>query len=101
MTCALTAGQVYCSTKTTSLKVPCTTTYQIPGPTVWSGAWPDTTKVEVGPQLGPSTATPWSRWISKSVVTSATIVGGSAQVVGTSTYQASWSANYVTPTPVA
>ncbi|KAK4445394.1 endoglucanase B [Podospora aff. communis PSN243] len=93
---------VYCSTKTTSLKVPCTTTYQIPGPTVWSGAWPDTTSVALGPQVGPETATPWSRWISRSVVTSATLNGRSvAQVLGTSTYQASWSAAYVTPTPVA
>lgn len=92
---------VYCSTKTTSLKVPCTSTYQIPGPTVWSGAWPDTTWVDVGPRSGPATATPWSRWITNSVVTSATIVGGSAKVIGTSTYQAEWSTTYATPTPAA
>ncbi|KAK3342113.1 endoglucanase B [Lasiosphaeria hispida] len=92
---------VYCSTKTTSLKVPCTTTYQIPGPTVWSGAWPETTKVELGPVTGATTATLWSSWISKSVVTSATYVGSSPQIVATSTYQASWSAKYAAPTPVA
>ncbi|KAK5651313.1 hypothetical protein OQA88_12609 [Cercophora sp. LCS_1] len=92
---------VYCSTKTTSLLAPCTTEYKIPGPTVWSGAWPETTAVSVGPISGPNTATLWSSWIQKSVVTSATFVGNSPVIVATSTYKASWSANYVAPTQAA
>ncbi|KAK0612535.1 glycosyl hydrolase family 61-domain-containing protein [Bombardia bombarda] len=93
---------VYCSTKTTPLAAPCTTTYQIPGPTVWSGAWPETTPVEVGAvEGGVVTAGLWSSWISRSVVTSATFVGSSPRVVATSTYTASWSARYMAPTAAA
>ncbi|KAK0717308.1 glycosyl hydrolase family 61-domain-containing protein [Lasiosphaeria miniovina] len=89
---------IYCSTKTT-LTTPCaTTTYQIP---VWSGAWAETTAVPLGPISGVSTATLWSSWIVKSVVTSATYVGNVPHVVATSTYEASWSAHYVAPTAVA
>ncbi|KAK3695655.1 endoglucanase B [Podospora appendiculata] len=88
---------IYCSTKTT-VTTPCATTYQIPGPTVWSGAWPETTQVELGPISGVSTATRWSSWISKSIVTTATFDGNAPKVVATSTYTASWSAKYVAPT---
>ncbi|KAK3372067.1 endoglucanase B [Podospora didyma] len=94
---------VYCSTKTTLTTACATTTYEIPGPTVWSGAWPETTSVNVGPISGVSIVTLWSSWISKSVVTSATYVAGSSSphIIATSTYSASWSADYVAPTAAA
>ncbi|KAI2627796.1 glycosyl hydrolase family 61-domain-containing protein [Hypoxylon sp. NC1633] len=87
---------VYCSTKTTTT-APCTTTYQIPGPTVWSGAWPDTPSVQLGAMTGVTKATSWNSWIVKSVVTSAS----AGRVLGTSTYQAQWSTTYHAPTPTA
>ncbi|KAI0380530.1 hypothetical protein F5Y04DRAFT_257579 [Hypomontagnella monticulosa] len=87
---------VYCSTKTTTT-APCTTTYQIPGPTVWSGAWPDTASVELGAMTGITKATSWDTWIVKSVVTSAS----AGKTLGTSTYQAQWSTTYHAPTPTA
>jgi len=91
---------VYCSTKTSPLPTtPCITTYQIPGPTVWSGAWPTTQAVELGPIKGPTTAEKPRTWIQKSIVTSGTYVGASASILGTSTYQATWSATYQTPAP--
>ncbi|KAK3331313.1 endoglucanase B [Apodospora peruviana] len=93
---------VYCSTdKTRTATAPCTTTYQIPGPTVWSGAWPDTTQVAVGPVSGEVKNTRWNSWITKSVVTTATFVGNTPMVIATSTYTASWSARYVAPTAAA
>ncbi|KAK4182466.1 family 61 putative glycoside hydrolase [Podospora australis] len=93
---------IYCSTEVAP-KLPCTdaSTYQIPGPTVWSGAWPETTQVPLGPVSGETTATRWSSWIQQSVVTTATFVGTSPVVVATSTYKASWSATYAAPTPTA
>jgi lytic cellulose monooxygenase (C1-hydroxylating) len=94
---------IYCSTETltgTSSPAPCPTDYEIPGPTVWSGAWAETTQVPLGDVVGGTTATPWSTWIQKSVVTSATFEDRKdVTVVGTSTYEASWSSVYVTPTP--
>ncbi|KAJ9160527.1 Endoglucanase B [Coniochaeta hoffmannii] len=95
---------IYCSTKTKPT-VPCTSslvgTYPIPGPTVWSGAWPDTTAVELGPVSGETTAPRWSSWVQRSVVTSATFVGNQVQVVTTSAYSATWSSVYQTPAPTA
>ncbi|KAK4224913.1 family 61 putative glycoside hydrolase, partial [Podospora fimiseda] len=93
---------IYCSTNTRAT-APCTTTYQIPGPTVWSGAWPETTQVAVGPIFGEVTAPRWSSWISNSVVSSATFVGNPATPVVTavSTYSASWSLKYNAPMPTA
>jgi cellulase len=76
-------------------------TLPILGPTVWSGAWAETTEVELGPVSGDTTAPIWSSWIEKSIVTSATIVGNSAKVVATSSYVATWPTTYVTPTPQA
>ncbi|KAF2836998.1 lytic polysaccharide monooxygenase [Patellaria atrata CBS 101060] len=89
---------IYCSTKT-KITAPCTLTYEIPGPTVWSGAYPDTTAVEVGPVSGATAKQPWSSWIIKSVVTSATYSGTKAFATATSVYTASWSSVYQTPTP--
>jgi cellulase len=92
---------VYCSTETKTYTTPtpsCTTSYIIPGPTVWSGAWVDTTKVNVPPAAAPTTHVPWSTWIVNSVVTSATYVDKAAPtVVGTSVYTASWGTVYETP----
>lgn len=93
------ATQVYCSTETTRT-TSCTTTYPIPGPTVWSGAWAETTSVPRGDITGETSHTPWSTWIKKSVVTSATYTTTkSITVVGTSTYEADWSSTYQTPAP--
>ncbi|ORY08955.1 endoglucanase B [Clohesyomyces aquaticus] len=90
---------VYCSTETTRTTA-CTTTYPIPGPTVWSGAWADTTSVPLNSVTGITTATAWSTWIKNSVVTSATFTDKkSLTVMGTSTYHASWSSTYQTPAP--
>lgn len=77
------------------------TEYIIPGPTVWSGAWPETTGVSVGPVKGVTTATPWSTWIgTDSVVTKATYVDVKSQtIVETQKYTAAWSETYATPTP--
>ncbi len=77
----------------------CITTYQIPGPTVWSGAWTQTTSIALSAPTGPTANTRWSSWIQKSVVTSATFTESSAQVLGTSTYQPAWSSEYQTPAP--
>ena len=98
--------QVYCSTETKKPKTsttPCVTDYIIPGPTVWSGAWPETTAVSVGPVTGVTTATAWSTWIgTDSVVTSATFADVKSQtIVGSSKYTASWSDTYATPTATA
>jgi cellulase len=98
--------QVYCSTETKKPKTsttPCVTDYVIPGPTVWSGAWPETTAVSVGPVTGVTTATAWSTWIgTDSVVTSATFANVKSQtIVGSSKYTASWSDTYATPTATA
>ncbi|KAF1960331.1 endoglucanase B [Byssothecium circinans] len=93
---------VYCSTETKSRTTggPCVTTYPIPGPTIWTGAWAETTAVSVGPVSGATTAAPWSTWIQKSVVTSATFSDRkTVTVVGTSTYEAKWSTTYQTPAP--
>jgi cellulase len=116
--------QVYCSTKTKPT-VPCTSslvgTYPIPGeilsprcvslvsstygifvgPTVWTGAWPDTTAVELGPIVGETTAPRWSSWVQRSVVTSATFEGNQAKVVATSVYTPTWSSVYTAPTATA
>ncbi|KAF2740634.1 endoglucanase B [Polyplosphaeria fusca] len=92
---------IYCSTdkkRAATATVPCTTTYPIPGPTVWSGAWAETTSVPLGEVSAPTKATPWSTWIKSSVVTSATFTDRkSVTVVGTSTYAAHWSEAYQTP----
>jgi cellulase len=94
-------AQVYCSTETKKPKTsttPCATEYVIPGPTVWSGAWPETTKVSVGLPTGVTTHVPWSTWIVNSVVTSAVFSDVASQtVVGTSTYTAHWGDVYQTP----
>ncbi|KAI4919520.1 hypothetical protein J4E90_001655 [Alternaria incomplexa] len=97
---------VYCSTETKKPKTsttPCVTDYVIPGPTVWSGAWAETTAVPVGPVDGVTTATAWSTWIgTDSVVTSATFADVKSQtIVGSSKYTASWSDTYATPTATA
>ena len=68
------------------------------GPTVWSGAWSDTTAVEVGPISGVQKAPRWSSWIQRSIVTTASFVDNSAEVVATSRYEAAWSTTYATPT---
>jgi cellulase len=69
---------------------------------VWSGAWPETTSVSVGAVTGVTTHVPWSTWIVKSVVTSASYTDVASQtVLGSSAYTATWSAAYVTPTPDA
>ncbi|KAF2280601.1 endoglucanase B [Westerdykella ornata] len=91
---------VYCSTETpkTPRATPCTTRYPIPGPTVWTGAWADTTSVPRGPIEGPTTHTSWSTWIRTSTVTSASYTDKkSISVVGTSVYTPSWSTTYQTP----
>ncbi|KAI0886624.1 glycosyl hydrolase family 61-domain-containing protein [Annulohypoxylon maeteangense] len=75
--------------------VPCPTTYQIPGPPVWTGAWPETTQVKVGEMKGPINATSWDTWIIDSVVTSAS----AGRVLGSATYQQQWSTTYHTPMP--
>ncbi|KAE8822360.1 hypothetical protein HRS9139_10381 [Pyrenophora teres f. teres] len=98
--------RVYCSTETAKPKTsttPCVTDYVIPGPTVWSGAWPETTSISVGPIKGVTTATAWSTWIgTDSVVTSATYSDVKGQTIaGTWKYTASWSDTYVTPTATA
>ncbi|KAF1940799.1 endoglucanase B [Clathrospora elynae] len=97
---------IYCSTETAKPKTsttPCVTDYIIPGPTVWSGAWPQTTPVSVGPVTGATTATPWSTWIgTDSVVTSVTFVDVKSQtVVGSEKYTATWSEVYETPSATA
>jgi lytic cellulose monooxygenase (C1-hydroxylating) len=96
---------IYCSTdkkRAATATVPCTTTYPIPGPTVWSGAWPTTTEPSLGEVQSPTTATPWSTWIKSSVVTSATFTDRkSVTVVGTSVYTASWSTAWETPAAVS
>ncbi len=69
------------------------------GPTVWSGAWPTTESVELGPVTGVTAASSWSSWIQKSVVTSGTYVDNTVQVLGSSTYEAAWSSAYETPAP--
>ncbi|USP76473.1 glycoside hydrolase family 61 protein [Curvularia clavata] len=97
---------IYCSTETrkpTTSTTPCVTDYVIPGPTVWSGAWPETTAVAVGPIKGVTTATPWSTWIgTNSVVTSVTYVDPRSQtIVGSSKYTATWSETYASPTATA
>ncbi|KAF2035320.1 endoglucanase B [Setomelanomma holmii] len=96
---------VYCSTETKkplTSTTPCVTDYIIPGPTVWSGAWPETTAVSVGPVDGITTHRSWSTWIgTNSVVTSVQYTDVASQtVVGTSVYTASWSSVYATPTAV-
>ncbi|KAF2872402.1 endoglucanase B [Massariosphaeria phaeospora] len=79
---------------------PCRTAYEIPGPTVWSGAWQETTSAPAGEITGGSTAPLWSTWIKQSVVTSATFADrASPTVVGTSTFSAQWSSTYQTPAP--
>ena len=70
------------------------------GPTVWSGAWSDTTAPSLGAISGDTTVTRWSSWIQRSVVTSATFDGNQAKVVSTSTYTATWPTTYVAPTAV-
>jgi cellulase len=96
---------IYCSTETkkaTTSTTPCATEYTIPGGTVWSGAWPETTALPLEEVSGVTTATPWSTWIVNSVVTSATYTDkASLTVVGSSTYTAKWSAAYQTPAPTA
>ncbi|KAI2479051.1 Glycoside hydrolase family 61 protein [Pyrenophora tritici-repentis] len=97
---------VYCSTETVkprSSTTSCVTDYVIPGPTVWSGAWPETTAMSVGPVKGVTTATAWSTWIgTDSMVTSATYSDVKSQtIVGTSKYTASWSKAYATPPATA
>ncbi|KAF2848020.1 lytic polysaccharide monooxygenase [Plenodomus tracheiphilus IPT5] len=94
---------VYCSTQTkkaTTSPTPCVTEYMIPGPTVWEGAWPETTVVSIGPIKGLTTATPWSTWIgTDSTLTSVTYADVKSQtIMGSKIYTASWSAVYSTPT---
>lgn len=96
LSCLLTESKVYCSTKTKTT-APCTTTYVIPGPTVWSGAWAETPEVDVGPVTGLTKPTPWNTWIQKSIVTSGTLDGQVLKVDGTSVYSASWPAATATP----
>lgn len=96
----LTSKKVYCSTKTT-VTVPCTTDYEIPGPTVWSGAWDETTDVEVGPTTGAARISEWATWIQEGVVTSGVWDGESVEVLGTSSYVPSWSTEYQAPEPTA
>ncbi|KAL1612249.1 hypothetical protein SLS60_000473 [Paraconiothyrium brasiliense] len=76
-------------------------TVELPeGPTVWSGAWAETTAVPLSPVTGGTTATPWSTWIQKSVVTSASFSDKKTiTVAGTSTYEEKWSTTYQTPAP--
>jgi cellulase len=93
---------VYCSTETKKTRTTaCTTTYPIPGPTVWSGAYAETTAVELEAVTGRTTAEPWSTWMGpNSVVTSASFSDKkSITVLGTSTYTAGWSSTYQTPAP--
>lgn len=94
-------NQIYCSTETKKTRTTaCTTTYPIPGPTVWSGAWAETTAVPLSSVTGLTTATPWSTWIQNSIVTSASFSDKkTVTVVGTSTYSAKWSTTYQTPAP--
>ncbi|KAF2793566.1 lytic polysaccharide monooxygenase [Melanomma pulvis-pyrius CBS 109.77] len=91
---------IYCSTQTDATAPCAMTTYPIPGPTVWSGAWAETTSAPAGPLIGGTAVPPWSTWIKKSIVTSATFTDKkSITVVGTSTYSAQWSSSYQTPAP--
>lgn len=94
---------VYCSVETRKPRTTaCVTTYPIPGPTVWSGAFAQTTDIPLGPVVGETSHTGWSTWIRNSVVTSATYSDRkSLTVVGSKTYEASWSSVYATPTPAA
>jgi cellulase len=83
---------------TRTVTTPCTTTYPIPGPSVWSGAYAETTAFTLGPVSGATTVPNWSTWIKTSVVTSATFTDKkSITVVGTSTYEPHWSTTYQTP----
>ncbi|SPN99234.1 uncharacterized protein DNG_02271 [Cephalotrichum gorgonifer] len=91
---------VYCSTKTTTT-APCPTEYVIPGPTVWSGAWEETTDVEVGPSSGPVKISAWETWIQGGVVTSGSYDGVSVKVSGTSSYVPSWPTTYEAPQPTS
>ena len=70
------------------------------GGTVWSGAWAETTKVELGPVKGVVTHTPWNSWIVNSVVTSGTYAPGekTPTVLGSSSYVPNWSTVYSAPT---
>ncbi len=68
---------------------------------MWSGAWPTTEAVALDPASGVSLAPMWSKWIQKSVVTSGSYDGTSVSVLSTSTYTATWSSVYQTPTPAA
>ncbi|PSN67181.1 endoglucanase B [Corynespora cassiicola Philippines] len=93
---------IYCSTETKKKTVsePCPTVYEIPGPTIWEGAWPETTSVALASVTGATTHTPWSTWIKGSVVTSATFKDQKTlTIIGTSTYSAQWSTTYQTPAP--
>ncbi|KAF1964943.1 endoglucanase B [Bimuria novae-zelandiae CBS 107.79] len=91
---------IYCSTETKTRTAVCTTTYPIPGPTIWSGAWAETTAVPLSPVTDGTVATPWSTWIQNSVVTSASYSDRkTVTVVGTSRYEAKWSTTYQTPAP--
>lgn len=92
--------QVYCSTKTTTT-VPCTTDYIIPGPTVWSGAWPETTDVEVGPTTGATRITAWSSWVQNGVETSGAFDGVSVKIEGSASYVPSWPTTYEAPQPTS
>ncbi|KAF2013686.1 lytic polysaccharide monooxygenase [Aaosphaeria arxii CBS 175.79] len=92
---------VYCSTNTKTTKsTSCITTYPIPGPTVWSGAYAETTQVPLAQVTGVTTHPDWSTWIKKSAVTSATYTNKkSLTIVGSQAYTASWSTTYQTPAP--
>ncbi|KAF2745575.1 lytic polysaccharide monooxygenase [Sporormia fimetaria CBS 119925] len=92
---------VYCSTQSwASTATECPRTYPIPGPTVWSGAWPETTSVSRGPRVGHLGHAPWSTWIVSSVVTSVAYTDQEDMTtLGTSTYEATWSSTYQTPAP--
>lgn len=96
---------VYCSTKTRTTK-PCKTEYDIPGPTVWSGAWKETIAPELGPAVGQTTGQAiWSSWVQRNVVTSADFGGATAvanmKILGSAPYTQTWSTAYQTPGPDA
>ncbi|KAG8937210.1 hypothetical protein FRC02_003885 [Tulasnella sp. 418] len=73
--------------------------YKIPGPTVWSGAYPSPSPPAFGSPKGPLTAERWSSWL-KGDTTSVVISSGAAGLV-TRTHIPSWSTTYNTPTAPA
>ena len=70
---------------------------------MWSGAWDETTDVEVGPTTGATRISVWETWVQGGVVTSGSYdaVAETVQVLGSSSYVPSWPTEYQAPQPTA